>query len=476
MADTFYVDPQGKLVRVASTGIRSAAKADVKSLDSLTGEEISLCWSGTFGADVQKAVREACFSRSGFGSVLDNSVAFAWIGQSLEGGATTALNSQGVARRAFIHAPAQGYFEPDPLAKGYSGSYLTPVLQKLAVNDGIRVMGYNCAIGGTSLVRDWVGILNVGTGSGGWRASTAYRGARTSLGNGDPGTKGDLIYEGGRIWECTTGNIHLAFLDSVTPVTVGGIAWRSQLTYIAKDTSRTSAASKPTFDSNAIVGATTTDSGAGGGLVWTCRVIIGTAADVAGIRVLRSADYGFDPYYALERAANALMSSPLSNRFLGVSNATGDVQLRGWDTNVMVGADIKVAWARAHQFICNYMIDPSRGIRTIHWLSLFNPANNQTQFDFLEQALYGNGLSGAMNVQGGQLYAYLTTGSSYPYGVPGSTTGNYYIIPSLYRTLGLDVSKYLASFNLPHPSIHGNLPLADAVYPHLRRIFLDVLE
>jgi hypothetical protein len=172
------------------------------------------------------------------------------IGQSLPFGAVLTPDASGVGQRTLYSAPSQGYIEGDyrNLAVAQHGSYITKLIQKLA--PWARVFHQNGCLGSSSLSNDYTGVLDVT----GWEANKAYRGVRAAdTANGDPGHKGQFILESGHWWEAYVGCDWLYFYNSDTPKTVGGVAWRRQLTAAdaARNTNRTSSTAKPTFPSTA---------------------------------------------------------------------------------------------------------------------------------------------------------------------------------------------------------------------------------
>lgn len=390
------------------------------------------------------------------------SVACGLLGQSLPFGAVLANDSLGAANKVYFSAPNQNYYEPDPYAPGAAGGYFTPALQQLGA-EGIKVFFTNTALGGVSMINDFCGVLN----TGGWAANRAYRGRRTTLGTGDPGTKGDFIVEGGRVWECTTGNNHLALLNSDTAVTVGGTAWRKNVTSIAKDTARTSANAKPTFSGAAVVNDTVTDNGTGatgGGLVWTCVQVGGTlTADASSLRVGRSSELYWDPYFMLTRARTAVAAQPVAanNKYMIV---VGTVQSDSQANQLLIRL--------AHQLICTYMAAES--VKTIHTSCLFYPSLANADYDSYETVLSGAGLDSPEDYANSLLTVALT-GSGYTRGNPGVTGRSgaiYYYMKSLYRHFGTDV---LSMLQTPQPNPHvtaaGAILCANAHVPALRAIF-----
>lgn len=398
------------------------------------------------------------------------SVACGLLGQSLPFGAVTRLDPDGNLQKQYYSAPSQVYVEPDRYAPGASGSYFVPALQQLGL-EGIKVFWSNTALGGISLIFDVCGTIDVSNGFGGtgWRPNRAYRGKRASLASGDPGTKGEFILESGRVWEATTGCTHLAFIDSDTPVTVGGVAWRRQLTSIAKNTDRTSANSgaKPVFSASAIVGDTVVDNGAGstgGGIVWTCVAVASPAADASGVRVARNADLYWDPYGIALRARNAVVGQPVGV-FYRYMIVVGTVQADAGQSATLTRL--------AHQLITTY--NAADSVKTIHSMCLFYPQKTQADYDAYETVLSGGGLASAENYAASLLTTNLT-GSGYTLGVPGTTTRAsstvFYYMKSLYRHFGTDV---LSMLQTPQPNPHvtqegGQLCAAKWVAP-LRSIF-----
>jgi hypothetical protein len=395
------------------------------------------------------------------------SVACGLLGQSLPFGAVLTPDADGTPQKTYFAAPSQNYAEPDPYAPGASGSYFTPAIQTLG-DQGIRVFFTNTALGGISLIFDACGSVN----TNGWLANRAYRTRRTTLAAGDPGTKGEFILEGGRVWESTTGCTHLAFINSDVPVTVEGIVWRRQLSYIAKNTDRTSATTKPTFSGSAIVGDTVDDNGAGstgGGIVWTCVQVASPAADASsGFRVARNADLYWDPYGIQLRARDAIVGQPVpvNNRYCIV---VGTVQ-----TDASANATLI---RLSHQLTSNYMA--AAQVKTIHSMCLYYPPSTQANYDAYETVLSGANLGVAENYAGSALTTNLA-GGGYTLGIPG-TTGRagviYYYMTSLYRRFGTDVLRMLQT---PQPNPHltapGALLCAAHFAPQLRRIFLNVAD
>lgn len=411
---------------------------------------------------------------SGGGNRL--AVAMGVIGQSLPLGACQINDALGVKTRVGFSAPSQGYVEgvKTNLAPGQHGSYVTLLIQKLA--NELRIFHENGCIGGSSLTLDYLGVLDVS----GWRANRAYRGARVAdTANGDPGHKGEFILENGAWWECTTGCDHLAFYNSDTPKTVEAIAWRRNITYIAKNTNRTSANAKPTFTPGTPDVTTVTDNGTGstgGGVVWTQRTAgANNTADGAGTidgvsrnqRVMRLTDSGYDPYGALARIRTAILGMPVSanNRYCLV---VGTVQTDAGKESALI--------AKGMQLVGSSLA--ADGIKPIYTGCMYYPTSGTANYDTHETAMTGAGIAGTPNYSVNPLQVLLTGSSGYTLGIPGTTprTGVvYYIIPSLYRLLGTNILSLLQTPQPdPHATPEGCDACATALAPYVRAVLLNV--
>lgn len=402
------------------------------------------------------------------------------IGQSLPFGAVLTPDAAGVGQRTLYSAVSQGYIEGDyrNLAVAQHGSYITKLIQKLA--PFARIFHQNGCLGSSSLIDHYAGVMDCGpSGTSGWQANRAWRGARASdFPNGDPGHKGEYILENGQWWECTTGNDWLFFYNSDTPKTVGGVAWRRQLTAAdaARNTGRRSGdvGAKPTFPAGATPNVTTvTDNGTGstgGGVVWTCRTPGANnnpdgSANGRQLRVMRTTDSGWDPMGALARVITAILGAPVNanNMYCLV---IGTVQSDAGKDSSLIG--------KAMQMIGNAMANV--GIKPIHTGCAWNPASTIGAYDLHETVLSGAGIGSPVNINASTL-KLLYDSQSYVLGNPGVTgrTGAlYYMLPSLYRTLGTDILPLLQTQPNPHFNDLGTEAASNAWLNEMRRILLNV--
>jgi hypothetical protein len=371
--------------------------------------------------------------------------------QSNEQGTTLRQDSLGVWQRTSVAAPSQNIYEPVKLSVGF-GSMFTLTAELLA-RDGVQVDLYNGAVGGSSGYLDWAGsVFMAGRGN-----STAYRGKRASLGAGDPGTRGDLIYSNGATWEATTGNRHLVFYsDAANPITLGGITHFRDPGYVVKETNLVTAATPPTFPGSPVVGNTVTD----GGIVWTCINVGAKVADAATIRVNRYIEDGFDPYFMCNRVRTALMASPVSpsKRYVYFQNGQSDAGIATAIYSVTL------------RTMAQYFGQAPYSIQSIFGLSIYYPAQSQANWDLLETALSASGLSGTPNYASSLLTTSLTS-AGYNLATPGSPVPSFgfYYGQSLYRAFGTDTVSMLQPSD-PHTTLDGAVLCAQALAPTLSKI------
>lgn len=389
------------------------------------------------------------FMQSGFDVKVALGIAGA---QSNEQGTTLKQDSLGVWQRTSAAAPSQNIYEPVNLSAAGFGSMFT-IAAELLARDGVQVDLHNGAVGGSSGYLDWTGsVYMAGRGN-----STAYRGKRTTLGTGDPGTRGDLVFVNGATWEATTGNRHIAFYNnSTTPVTVGGVQLFQDPGYIIKETNLITAASPPVFPGSPIVGNTVTD----GGIVWTCIHVGAKTTDASSIHVNRISEDGFDPYYMLVRVRNALMASPVSpsKRFVYFQNGQSDA---GVATAI---------YTMALRMMAQYFGQSPYLIKPIFGLSIYYPAQTQANWDLLETSLSGSGLAGTPNYATSPVTTGLVS-SGYNLATPGqaATSFGFYYGQSLYRAFGTDTLSMLQPSD-PHTTVSGMQLCANALAPTLSRI------
>lgn len=386
-------------------------------------------------------------------SAFDVKVALGIAGaQSNEQGTTLKQDSLGVWQRASVAAPSQNIYEPVKLCPAGFGSMFTLTAELLA-RDGIQVDLYNGAVGGSSGYLDWTGsVYMAGRGN-----ATAYRGKRTSLGAGDPGHRGDLVFVNGATWEATTGNRHLVFYsDPANPITVAGSQWFQDPGYIVKETNLLTAGTSPTFPGSPAVSNTVTD----GGIVWTCIHVGAKTTDAGSIHVNRLTEDGFDPYYMLVRVRNALMSAPVSpnKRFVYFQNGQSDA---GVQTAI---------YTMALRMMAQYFGQAPYLIKAIFGLSIFNPSQTQANWDLIETSLSGSGLAGTPNYATSPLTTALVSGG-YNLATPGSAVSNFgfYYGQSLYRAFGVDTVPLLQPSD-PHTTVDGAYACANALAPTLSKI------
>jgi hypothetical protein len=413
---------------------------------------------------------------SSFADIRLRSSSLGQLVQSIWAGSCSTFDQQNEPQRQYFDAPEQGYFEGSGLGCGYNGSPMVPVIAKLARVDKHKVFFSNGGLGGASFIREALGYVRME----GYVVGTFYRGKRDSLAAGDPGTRGDVIRVNGGNWECTRGNRHLAFINSDVGVVAGttaagndGVTYYRNLTSVAKDTNIRGGTVAPTFPA-ASVGAVVEDTGAGstnGGLQWTCIAVTSAAADQGNIRILRTGDVAFDPYFMLSRLATSIIAQPSysKNRFCYVSNGSADAGYA--QTNL---------YRLALQLIASYFVP--RGIRMIYGLDPYYPQQLVADWDLLEIARSSTGINGTPDYFGSPLSLALggvdgTGGSGYGLpGTPGGAQANYYYTRGSYR--GMGVGAFNASrLQQPQPNPHytqlGYQDIADCEYPYIRNIVLN---
>ncbi|HEY0955824.1 MAG TPA: hypothetical protein VGE36_13750 [Roseateles sp.] len=375
-------------------------------------------------------------------------------GQSNEAGSTLAPDSLGTLQRYTVSVPEQGLVEPVKLQTAGTGSMFTEVTRLLA-RDGVKVDLHNGAIGGSSFYMDWTGFVYMA----GRANSTPYRGKRASLGTGDPGTRGDLIFVNGAVWEATTGNKHLAFWgDSSNPVTVNGVQYFSDPGVIVKETNLVTASSPPTFQASPTVGDVTVD----GGITWTCISVGAKITDAGSVHVNRRTEIGFDPYFITKRLLDSLMSVQINKtkRFVYFQNGQSDA---GVATNI---------YAVALRELGQYFGQAPYYVQPIYGLSIFNTSSNQANWDLLETAISGGGLGTTPNYTAVGTVGEKINSAGYHKHVLGTavTDFGWYVGQSLYRAFGMSTASMLQADGT-HTTPDGMKLCAAALYPELSKIF-----
>lgn len=463
-----YVDVDG--VRYSFNGEQydiSVNESGTASFTLISGSCEYFVNNVEYGSDsmsrAQRKVANGLVASTESGEALDSSgkpiagfyanykVAFGVAGQSTEMGQTKYLDGLGNWVPAAFNSPSNNIYEPTPTAPAGAGSFFTYACELLA-KDRIRVDLKNCAVGGTSIV-DWMGVL----ATNGRQNSYAYRGKRSSLGSGDPGTRGDFIYVNGATWEATTGNKHLCFANSDTPIVVNGINVYRDPGYIIKETNLLSAASPPTFPGSPAVGNTVVD----GAITWTCIAVGVLTPDSGTSRIMRVTQDGVDPYFMCARLRTELMKCvvPANKRFVQFQNGQADAGMA------------TALYAMGLREFGKFFAQDPYNIKVIFGLSIYYPAQTQANWDLLETALSGAGLSGSPNYSTSPLTVQLQ-GAGYTLGTLGTVTNNYtfYYGASLYRIFGTATAPILQP-NDPHPTIDGAILCAKAIAPVLSRIF-----
>lgn len=384
--------------------------------------------------------------------VMDVDAGVFIMGQSVEAGATS-NTVNGLGRRGFINAPRQGFFEPLPSAPGASGSPFTGIVDRLA-DHGIRVVTYfNGALGGASLINEYCGSYRA------WAANTAFRGKRdVSLGTDDPGHRGELVWANGMVWECTTGNRHLAFLNltyAEANITFAGASLRRTQNMVTKETTLLSGATAPAWPATPALGNTVPD----GALVWTAIRAVATQPPT-GDPVFWAHD-GFDPYYAIARVKTAATRAPTAHRYIFIQNGQSD---QGRSSAVYARA---IAGMMAH-----IMFGQPTGIRFVIGLSIGATAAGHTDagWDALETAISNSGRSGTPDYVTNPLTA-LYASHAVRRGVLGESpvnSGTAYIRKSWYREFGRNASMLQSDgLHLLPPSVET---VADFDAPQIAQI------
>ena len=429
-----------------------AAKGSQITVD----DDLAFRWIGdgvaTDVGQAREALQGTLDQVSGYGFTVKAVLGIA--GQSNEAGSTLAPDSLGTLQRYTVSVPEQGLVEPVKLQTAGTGSMFTEVTRLLA-RDGIKVELHNGAIGGSSFYTDWTGFVYMA----GRANSTPYRGKRASLGLGDPGTRGDLIFVNGAVWEATTGNRHLAFWgDSANPVTVNGVQYFSDPGVIVKETNLVTAGAPPTFQAVPIVGDVTVD----GGITWTCISVGAKTTDAGTVHVNRRTEDGFDPYFFTVRLRNSLMSTQIvkSKRFVYFQNGQSDA---GVATNI---------YAVALRELGQYFGQSPYFIQPIYGLSIFNISSSQANWDLLETAISGGGLNSTPNFTAVGTVGEKINSAGYHKHVLGTavTDFGWYVGQSLYRSFGTNTASMLQADGT-HTTPDGMKLCAAALYPDLSKIF-----
>lgn len=287
----------------------------------------------------------------------------------------------------------------DPIAPSVSalGSVLPHLNAKLR-SRGWGLKWANCAIGGSSFVKQWSGQATQ------WSANTGYFGQRASLGAGDAGDYGDVIIDGTRVFRCKVGRPRYATNASGVAIPSGGGA--TNVDYIVTPASAlVTGATKPAAFATAAVNDDIVD----GTITWTC--VATSLGGLSAFKVLRSGDFGFDPLGLLARTKASLDAmTNVDERWVFMSQGQSDAQatlgnqptIRGW-------------YKAAIESMTDYFL--AQGYKVAIGFTCFNPnstvfadATYPDQFATLQlaiaDALNVTYAANASVIKGGDLYAY----------------------------------------------------------------------
>lgn len=237
--------------------------------------------------------------------------AVAMVGQSNERGSARAWAGAGNQAVARNFADYTGLVDPVTPAVTPLGSVL-PYLNALLRARGHRLTWRNCAIGGSSFIKQWCGQAT------NWAANTAYNGQRASIGAGDAGDYGDVIVDGTRVFRCTVGRARYATNSSGVAIPSGGGA--TNIDYIIIVGAQTSGATKPAAFATAAVNDVIVD----GTVTWTC--VATTLGAITAFMPLAAGDFGFDPLGLLARTKAQLDAvTGVDERWVFMANGQSDV-------------------------------------------------------------------------------------------------------------------------------------------------------
>jgi hypothetical protein len=249
--------------------------------------------------------------------------AVAMVGQSNERGSARTWEGPGTV--AWTTAfNVNGLTDPIAPAVTALGSVI-PLLDDFLSQRGWNIKWANCAIGGSSFIKQWTGQV------GQWSASTAYFGQRASIGTGDSGDYGDVILVGTRVFRCTTGRARYACNNSGVAIPSGGGA--INIDYIIPVGSQVTGATQPSTMSTAALNDVIPDNT----VTWTC--IATSVGALTLFKPLASGEFGFDPLGLLARTKAALDAIPfVRERWVFMANGQSDAQgalvsqptVRGW--------------------------------------------------------------------------------------------------------------------------------------------------
>lgn len=320
--------------------------------------------------------------------------AVAVLGQSNERGSARNWAGPGAVATAVTF---EGLGLSDPIAPSVTAlGSAWPYLNSHLRDRGWSLTWRNCAIGGSSFIKQWCGQVTQ------WGANTGYHAQRASIGTGDAGDYGDVIVDGTRVFRCTAGRARYATNNSGVAIPSGGGA--TNIDYIIVVGTQTSGATKPAAFATAAVNDVIVD----GGVTWTC--IATTLGTLSAFKVLASGEFGFDPLGLLARTKTQLDAiSGMDEKWVFMANGQSDAQ-----ATLGSQATVRSWYKQAIDSMVNYLL--SQGYKVAVGFTCWNPgsvtfgdATYSDQFktlqlgiqDSLSTTFAGN----ASVVAGGDLYA-----------------------------------------------------------------------
>ncbi|MDT7836463.1 hypothetical protein [Aquabacterium sp. OR-4] len=248
----------------------------------------------------------------------------------------------------------------DPIAPSVSalGSVI-PHLHARLRNRGWSLQWRNCAVGGSSFIKQWAGQATQ------WAANAAFFGQRASLGTGDAGDYGDVIVDSGRVFRCKVGRPRYATNASGVAIPSGSGA--TNIDYIITPTAtQVTGATKPAAFATAAVNDDIVDNT----ITWTC--VATSVGSMAAFKVLRSGDFGFDPLGLLARTKTNLDAiSGVSERWVFMANGQSDAQ-----ASLANQPTIRSWYKQAVESMVDYFV--AQGYRVALGFTCFSP--NYTVF------------------------------------------------------------------------------------------------
>lgn len=325
---------------------------------------------------------------------VESTRAVAMVGQSNERGSARTWAGPGQLAQATSFRDSYGV--ADPVAPSVSGlGSVIPLLNSQLAARGHNVIWRNCAIGGSSFIRQWCGQVT------NWAANTGYHGQRSSIGAGDAGDYGDVIVDGNRVFRCTAGRARYASNNSGNAIPSGGGA--TNIDYIIIVGSQTSGATKPAAFATAAVNDVIVD----GGVTWTC--IATSLGTLSAFKVLAQGEFGFDPLGLLARTKAQLDGvSGVAEKWVFMANGQSDAQ-----GSLGAQATVRAWYRQAIENMALYFV--GQGFRVAVGFTCYNPTSPlfadavyTDQYQTLRLGIndaFAGALAGNANIiRGGDLY------------------------------------------------------------------------